>query len=473
MQDTQIALNRFGLGAKPGEVPPSNPRGWLVEQLTRFNASPAAFAGLADTAAAVEQLAAIRRERRHAKQVPEQVPNTTTGTSYGIKLPDAMLFREPRDAYIAAASAHLKVAVSSDTPFVERLVAFWSNHFAVSIDKAAVIGLAGPFEREAIRPHVLGTFSDMLNAVERHPAMLLFLDQAQSVGPDSTIAGMAARRQANVGRKLGINENLGREIMELHTLGARSGYGQTDVTEFSRALTGWTMTGFGPFARRFGDGSSGKFAFVEQLHEPGTRTIMGKRYAQDGEAQAQAVLDDLAAHPATAKHIATKLARHFAGDNPPASLVTRLETAFTSSGGDLPTVYRALVEAPESWTPAPLKFRQPWEWTVAVMRGTGISLEDKKLIYAMNQLGQPLWKPGSPAGWDDTAASWASPDALLRRVDLAGRIGQEAGAVDARKLGDTLFGASLSDETRQSIARAESPAQALALLLVAPEMLRR
>ncbi|MBW8783953.1 MAG: DUF1800 domain-containing protein, partial [Novosphingobium sp.] len=339
-----------------------------------------------------------------------------------------------------------------------------------SIDKIRVVGLAGAFEFEAIRPHVLGKFGDMLQVVKQHPAMLLYLDQAESVGPDSLLGQRAAMRLGANGRKVGLNENLAREILELHTLGVRSGYNQADVTEFARALTGWTVGGLGP---RMAQATPG-YTFAALLHEPGTRTIVGKSYAQGGEAQGRAILADLAVHPATARHIATKLARHFAADDPPPALVARLEHAFLASGGDLPTVYRALIEAPEPWQQDFAKFRTPWDWTVAALRATGAPAPQPQIVTGLlNQLGQQVWKPGAPAGYDDIAASWAGPDALVRRVEAANRIAERVGPIDARQLGETLFPASLSTPTRTAIARAESPAQALALLLVSPEMLRR
>ncbi len=198
-----------------------------------------------------------------------------------------------------------------------------------------MLGLAGAFEREAIRPHVLGNFTDLLLAVEQHPAMLLYLDNYLSVGPGSRLARMAARRQTE--RKIGINENLAREILELHTLGVNGGYTQQDVTTFAQVLTGWSIGGnFG----RLQDGEPGQFTFREALHEPGAKTVLGKRYSEDGESEGKAVLRDVAAKPATATFIATKLARHFIADEPPPAAVEKLAKSFTKSHGDLPTVYR-------------------------------------------------------------------------------------------------------------------------------------
>jgi uncharacterized protein (DUF1800 family) len=481
MLPSTIALNRFGLGGRPDDQPPSDPKRWLLQQLDRFEPRPQALAEVPPRAQVIDQLGQylaeqqmVARARRQA--VPAAMPTGAAAMPQADPQANAAkrYFRQAiQQDYLVMNSARLDSALTTSSPFVERLVHFWANHFAVSIDKLPVIGLAGLLEFEAIRPHVLGRFSDMLLAVEQHPAMLVFLDQAQSIGPESQAGMFAAMR----GRKqLGLNENLAREIMELHTLGVRTGYSQADVTEFARALTGWTVSGLGrgPAARLIG-GSPGQFQFAALLHEPGARRIMGKRYDEEGEAQARAVLLDLAASPATAKHIATKLARHFAGDDPPPALVERLSKAYLASGGDLPTVYRTLIESPEPWAPKPLKFKNPWEWTVSALRAVGSNeLDPKMAAGVLRQLGQPTWQPGSPAGWDDIAASWAGPDALVRRVEVAQRIGAKAAStIDARSLAEKLFPQSLSDATRTAIARAESPADGLALLLVSPEFVRR
>lgn len=464
MRDAAIALHRFGLGGSSGEPPPSDPKGWLRNQLIRFEPRPHQLSGLPDSKAIVVLLRAQRMERRERKAQEKSGPEAGRPDANDL----AMLQREVRDVYTAAVAARTDLALTTPTPFVERLVHFWANHFAISIDKIVTTGLAGSFEFEAIRPHVLGKFSDLLGAAERHPAMLLYLDQAQSVGPGSPLAQRAARRN----REIGLNENLAREILELHTLGVRSGYDQADVTELARAMTGWTVGGISPQPYLQGPGPG--FWFAALLHEPGIRRILGKTYPQPGEAQAQAVLDDLARHPATARNVATKLARHFAADDPPAALVARLEEAFISTDGDLPALYRVLIDAPEVWTGAP-KFRTPWDWTIAALRATGVrALPGKSAAGAFGQLGQTIWKPGSPAGYDDTSASWAGPDALYRRVEVAQRIAHRtAPAVDARSLASRLFPGVLSPHTADTLARAESGEQALALLLVSPEMLRR
>ncbi|RZT54985.1 uncharacterized protein (DUF1800 family) [Sphingomonas sp. BK036] len=489
MAASSIALNRFGFGARPGDVVSGDPARWVLAQCDRFDARPAAIAGAPSTASVSAGLVAYFAEQKAIRtQFGPRAPKPAAGPA-----PDPMAAPVPamaaadpgeaarqaarqragkvsRDDYGAAVAARTIAALTGDAPFVERLVHFWANHFAVSTEKLEVTGLAGPLEFEAIRPHVLGTFADMLNAVERHPAMLLYLDQAVSVGPDSAFAARRAKRRS------GLNENLAREIMELHTLGVRSGYTQADVTEIARAMTGWTVAGIGrgPGARVQDDSRAGAFVFLADVHQPGDRIVMGKRYPAGGEAQAQAVLADLAVHPATATHIATKLARHFAGDTPPPAMVARIAAAFRTSGGDLPSVYRALVASPEAWVTPPVKFKSPWEWYVSTQRALGTTtVQPGVTVGMMNQLGQPIWKPGQPVGYDDIAAAWAGPDAILRRVEAAERFAARAGPVDARALAPTLYPGALSAATAQGLARAESPAQALALLLVAPESLRR
>ncbi|MBX3594302.1 DUF1800 domain-containing protein [Sphingomonas sp.] len=493
MSDASIALNRFGLGAKAGARPPADPRRALIDQFGAFDPRPAPIAALPRTQAIAAQLADYLAEVRQLAQdarreravdggaMKDQPAGAAAGRGNGAARDPAMRARQfarqqGRDHYVNAIGARAQAAVATETPFVERLVHFWSNHFAVSADKITMIGLTGAFEFDAIRPHVLGRFRDMLFAVERHPAMLLYLDQAQSVGPDSMVGQAAAQRQQR--QRVGLNENLAREILELHTLGVRTGYTQADVTEFARAMTGWSVAGLGrgPAARVAGlNGEPGSFIFAPRIHQPGVRTILGKKYDQAGEAQAAAVLDDLSVHPATARHIATKLARHFAGDDPPPALVSRLETAFLASGGDLPTVYRALIDAPETWATQPVKFKTPWEWSVSAMRALGTQeIPSAAVVGLMDQLGQPVWRPGSPAGYDDIAASWAGPDAVMRRVEAAERLAARTReTIDARVRAAQLFPDALGAPTAQAIARAESPAQGVALMLVCPEFLRR
>jgi len=472
MSPASIALNRFGLGNRPDQPVPPDPKAWLTGQFAKYDPKPDAILAAPTSAGVSAELAAYFRDQRTLReQAKAASPGMLPPRTDAMRAQAQFARRAGKQDYTGAIGARAQNALLTDTPFVERLVYFWSNHFAVSADKLELTGLAGTLEFEAIRPHVLGKFGDMLSAVERHPAMLLYLDQAVSVGPDSAIGQKR-------GGKVGLNENLAREILELHTLGVRSGYTQADVTEFARALTGWTVAGIGraPGAKLAGtDGLPGDFLFADAMHQPGDRTIMGKVYPAGGVTQAQAVLDDVALNPATATHLATKLARHFAGDTPPPAMVARLQAAYLQSHGDLPTVYRAIIDSPEAWVETAAKFRTPWEWSIGAMRALGQKTVDAQAVAGlMTQLGQPVWKPGQPVGYDDIAASWAGSDAVMRRVEAAERFAQRAPTtIDARALAPKLFPGAVSPATTQALARAESQGQALALLLVAPEFQRR
>jgi len=359
-------------------------------------------------------------------------------------------------------------ATSTPAGFHERLTRFWSNHFAVSLDKRAASLYVMPMEREAIRPRVDGRFEDLLVAVVQHPAMLRYLDNVASIGDDSLAAKRGGQRARQANRKLGLNENLAREIMELHTLGVDGGYQQADVTEFARALTGWSM----PRPRQWQGGSPTQaFAFYPQTHEPGARTVLGKRYADGGEEQARAILRDLARHPATARHLATKLARHFVADAPPPAVVERLAKAYLASDGDLPTVYRALVDSPEAWDAANRKLRQPDDWLVAAVRAGGMHLRDKlrPAMALLARLGQPTLTPRSPAGFADRAEDWNGADALLKRVQAAQVLADWMPRDrDPLVLAQESLGARLDGDTATGLRRADSPQQAYALLFASP-----
>ena len=345
---------------------------------------------------------------------------------------------------------------------VERLVAFWSNHFAISLAKGGPTRVsAGAFEREAIRPFVLGRFSDMLLAVESHPAMLFYLDNQQSFGPDSP-----AGQKQNRGR----NENLGREILELHTLGVNGGYSQSDVIALSNMLTGWR------FAGRDGKlGPPGSFVFQANVHEPGPQRLLGGDYPQGAQDQAEAALLALARRPETARHLATKLAKHFVADAPPPALVDRLAQVFVKTDGDLHAVALALIDAPEAWLAPATKMRTPWEYCLASARLLGWSPDDPgPILSSLSMLGQPLWQPPGPNGFPDDSAAWASPEGMKIRLDLAALWANRLrDPPDPRETLDAGFGAAASPETRQTVARAETRAQGLALLLMAPEAQRR
>ena len=478
-----IAANRFGLGARPGDLGrvAADPRGSLRAQLQ--GAVPLIPGGaLPDTATVLSRGEQLRRDRREKRRgntrgagvdtaVADPAPNNSSVVPENIQKLSAYF----RSVYVDEAVVRMRAAVLTDRPFPERLVHFWSNHFAVSVDKLTVLGVAGSFEREAIRPNILGSFQDLLLAVEQHPAMLLYLDNQQSMGPNSPAARVRGRRQSESDsprQKSGINENLAREILELHTLGVDGGYTQVDVTEFAKVITGWSISG-GP--RELRAGESGRFFFRESLHEPGARKLLGRQYGEAGLAQGVAVLRDLAHSPATAHHIATKLSRHFIADDPPASAVDRLSQVFLSSGGDLPSVYRALIDAPEAWAQPLAKFKTPSDYIYSTYRALELPVPDgQKALAPFELLGQRIFSPGSPAGWPDRAADWDGSSSVLKRLEWADQVGQRVGSlVDAASRAPQALGDVLSEHSHLAIGRAESAAQALTLLLACPEFMRR
>jgi uncharacterized protein (DUF1800 family) len=437
MNVTLRALNRFGLGARQGERQrTSDARGWLKAQLE----------GSAPTLRATDT----------------NSPTAIGDAIRALRMPGQRDEQERREARrrlveLAASEARgaLDVRITSDRPFVERLVAFWSNHLCVSSGaKILVAPLAGSYERDVIRPHVLGRFENMVMASAKHPAMLAYLDNFQSIGPSS--AG-ARGGQRNNGTRRGLNENYARELLELHTLGVNGGYSQQDVQELARILTGWTIAGVpGPGARipprpanrgggvvRRGrpqqDGPLG-FAFQEFLHEPGEKTLLEQRYKEAGVAEGERAIRALCGHPSTARLVATKLATHFISDDPPPAAVDRLARAFRSSEGDLKAVAVALVDEPDAWREDARKFRTPQDWFVAVLRAFGSTEVNPNAPALLRQLRQPLWSPPSPKGFGDAMQEWADPDSLLNRGELARTISRlpSIAAVDPRSLLDVV-----------------------------------
>jgi len=465
-----LALHRFGLGPRTGSVAAiaSDARGALLAELERPDAARIANADLPTSAAAARATFEFQQAQRAARQAARATreSNAQAGATQEMKPAEGPPPPAPRSGppvpqqlYLDDAKARIHAALGAEIGFAERLAWFWSNHFCVSADKAGVRPICGAYEREAIRPHVLGRFGDMLLAVEQHPAMLIYLDNARSIGPDS-IAGVRQKR--------GLNENLAREILELHTLGVRSVYTQDDVTRFANVITGWTVV-----PPRQDPSRAGTFDFNPRMHQPGAQTILGKSYPDAGVEQGRAVLATLSQHPATAKHIAGKLARHFVADTPPPALVDRLTKRFLDTKGDLKEVSKALVTAPEAWDAPRAKFKRPGEWIIASFRAVGVTPPDiGPVMQAHNLLGEPLWRPSAPKGFADDSAPWL--DGLAQRLDIANQLARRVGGqVDPRAVFEEVLAPIASTETRQAITRAESRPQALALLLMAPEFQRR
>jgi len=435
-----IAANRFGFGAKQGELNTiaSDPRGWLKQQLVPGTSAPGGRPSSA-------QLATFLQARQEKKDDVELAK---------------MFQKELREDFKNQAVQRSLWAADSQTPFLERLVQFWSNHFTVSIQRPIVIPVAVGFENEAIRPHTLGKFRDMLRAVAMHPAMLLYLDNAQSVGPNS-IGGRL--------RDKGLNENLAREMLELHTVGVDGGYSQTDVTEFAKILTGWSIN-------RDKDPDPGTFRWRPAIHEPGRKTVLGRDYKEDGVDEGLTALSDLATRPQTARHIATKLARHFVADDPPQAAIDTLAATFMKTDGDLREVSLALIDLPQIWSEPLTKIKTPNDLVISAYRTFGIT--DPKfgdgLIAGLRLMGQVPFNAPSPAGWPDTADGWVSPEAMMTRIQWALVAGQKLdGHADAREIAKGSIQPVAAESTMFHIDNAPSPAEALALLIASPEFQRR
>lgn len=516
-QGALVALNRFGFGARGGASgdlinAAADPRGFVKAELARPYGVLLEAPGLQSTPQLGQAVFAYQDKVKQAREAakaaapteapPVQAPAdqkpdnrlrrnlslNTVATEIAGRMaeakpadsatkPDAMqptaaappAAKPPpqplnviQKTFRAEALARLQRAMMVDCGFTERLVAFWSNHFCISATKGELARMwAGAFEREAIRPHVLGRFADMLKAVEQHPAMLFFLDNQQSLGPES---------RAGQNRKRGLNENLAREIMELHTLGVGGGYTQGDVTSLARIITGWTFAG-----RKGQLGAPGAFAFNANAHQPGPQVLLGKTYEAAGLAQGEAALADIARHPSTANFIATKFVRHFVADDPPPALVARLRDVFVRTDGDLKALATALVDSNEAWQAPLTKMRSPYDFLVASGRLLARVPEDPGLyLNGLNLLGQPLWAPAGPNGFPDTAAAWAAPEGMKLRLDMASQMGARLGPnIDPLDLLEFAAGDAASTETRRTIERAESRQQALALLLMSPELQRR
>ena len=475
MMQAEIAVLRFGLGARPGDLAAASadPRAWLKSQI-QSPAPLAVEARLAPSDQIFEALVAARDERQEMKR--ESAAKSADAQAQDAKVAFNAVREAYQPHYRAQVLARAQSAALTSRPFAERLVHFWSNHFAVSADKGIVYGLAGTLENEAIRPHVGGRFIDMLTAVEQHPAMIAFLDNQYSVGKDSHAARLAAfSRSFNTlapKRQFGINENLAREILELHTLGVNGGYSQADVTSFAQIITGWSIGGG---KGRLAGGVPGRFYFRENLHEPGPKTFLGKTYREQGQRQGEAVLVDLSRNPATAKFIATKLVRHFVADDPPADAVDRVSNAFLKSGGDLPLVYAALIDSPAAWDPDARKFKTPEDFVFSTLRSLNVSPDKpEEVVRTFDLLGQRQYTPGSPAGWPDTSKSWDGSDALMHRVLWASRVADKfERGIEPVDLAASSLGGYARPETLTALRRAASSSQAVALLLMSPEFQRR
>lgn len=474
-------LNRLGYGPRPGDIEQVSAMG--VERYIASQLRPETIALPAALSERLTQLPAVQMSASESLAEFIAVRQTAKEDKADGKQQQRDTVRRMTEQ---VGEARLARAIESPRQLEEVMVDFWFNHFNVFAGKGHDRALVASYERDAIRPHVLGRFRDLLGATATHPAMLFYLDNWLSAAPGF----QPRRRVANdaAAPPAGLNENYARELMELHTLGVDGGYTQKDVTELARIFTGWT---FAP--REMATKGTG-FRFDARRHDWGAKEWLGYRVAANGRGEGEWALDVLAAHPATARHISYALAQYFVADVPPPALVDRLARRFLDTQGDIRAVLATLFASPEFWDPAHVgnKFKTPYQYVVSGMRAAGASVSNvRPLLGALSQLGMPLYGCQTPDGYKNTEDAWLNPDALTRRINFAGALAsgklqlvrptdadrvqdmrqrESATPVDAERLMTTL-GNTMSPKTRETITN-NPPALRAALLLGSPDFMR-
>ncbi|MEM1275605.1 MAG: DUF1800 family protein [Pseudomonadota bacterium] len=451
-----LASVRFGYGLRPGLRGPRDASDLMADLVAGDQASPLipspAYRHRQEAFADVGRWAAENRAGLTDQAL--QAFNTKVSQKYNA------LKRSFRTADLRALIAQRAFGFG----FFERLSAFWADHFSIANPGGVAIGSVSPptFEIEVIRPHVAGTFRDMLHAVVRSPIMLGYLDQNTSVAPKS---------RAGRWRRSDVNENMAREVLELHTMGSAGPYTQDDVRQFALLLSGFTI-------------EEGRFAFRRDFAQPGYMRILERNYggARPLARHLFAFIDDLALHPSTAAHLARKLAVHFVSPEPSEALVAHLTSAFLASDGSLPQVYQALLEHPDAWAPSLQKVKLPLEFQVALIRATRSNEDDidekgsHQIAHWLAQNNQPLWAPRGPDGWSEDAGHWITPVALARRFGAAAQAADrlaQAPDRDPRLFAEAVLGSSLSPITQFAVGAAETRSDGFAMIFASPEFNRR
>jgi uncharacterized protein (DUF1800 family) len=456
-------LNRTSFGPNAAEVARANRlglRAYLDEQLE---------AEKIDDRSVEEKVRGLKTMRLSTGELFELYPPPKVAREKGMAMGQ---MNPPRLIIFELQQARLLRAVHSRRQLYEVMVDFWSNHFNIFAAKGADRWLATAYDRDTIRPHALGKFRDLLLATAKSPAMLFYLDNWLSVSPHGAAS---ARLPANA-RRRGINENYARELMELHTLGVDGGYTQQDVREVARCFTGWTLI------RPRGEA---EFRFAPQLHDPGAKIVLGTPIrAGGGMEDGLKVIDLLARHPSTAKFVSTKLVRRLVADDPPPSLVARAAEVFRQSDGDIRSVLRAIIDSAEFFSPEHYraKVKKPLEYVASALRATNAETKiTPQLVRYLGRMGEPLFLAQAPTGYPDRATSWISPDMLLTRMNFAADLAADrlegariepALLQDPGALARLIAPDSLAPATRAALAETDG-AQAVALLLAAPEFQRR
>lgn len=514
-----MAAIRFGYGFRPGEAPPRN-KDDLLRQLSGGQATADARAPVAFPVGGIEQRHQVIAElQSNLRDLGQSGDDDQTRRARR-----KVLQKQAQRSFQLDANARLLQAVMSPNGFEERLSTFWTNHFSTSANKSLPMRLLVPlYEAEAIRPRIGGRFADLLRGATEHPAMLIYLDQAQSLGPDS---------KGGMRQKKGLNENLGRELLELHTLGAGSGYTQADVRAAAMVLTGLTV-----------DRQEMDMAFRPNIAEPGRHEVLGVSYGGDKRRAGDylAMLDDLAANPKTAAHICRKLAVHFIADQPDQGLLAEMAGAWKKTDGDLRAVYGAMLDHPAAWANDGAKARQPFDFVVAGLRALNAGVGDgtvaaffrdnqqddavapgaadmggdmsggskgamkdgetvvgggppttdpgdddrgkrRKAIRtaralgqgALRRMGQPIWLPPSPAGFEESFSAWITASQLAERLGWARRATAQFGqGLDPREFLKATLGDAARDDTIRVVSQAPNKATGLMLALASPEFNRR
>ena len=446
-----IAVNRFGYGSRGDELQQAEkaPVAWIKSKLTL----PTFDNRLPSSGDIITESFHYYKQRKKNKKLAD----ADTANDQKKSMVD-MNKKYPRQAFLAMSADSVNQAINSSNSVSWRLLDFFSNHFSVTAKGRLMSGLAGTLERESIAPNLLGSFADLLLSVEQHPAMLIYLNNEKSFGANSVI-----------GKKLkkGLNENLAREILELHTLGVDGPYQQGDVTELAKAITGWGLVNL---KREEGSG----FKFNKNGHEPGSRTLLGKKYQDNGLPQGEQMLRDLAVHPATAKYICYKLAHHFVSETPSKSLLAKMENTWFQTHGNIKEVMNTLFEAQESWLDSPQKYKTPREFLISSHRALNTTkIKDKAVLSSLMVLGQQPFNAGSPAGYSDEQKDWLGGSALMSRIDWTAKFSSYHKRANAENIMSVALGEGVSDHTYVAVMRAESRHQALTLLLMSPEFQRR
>jgi uncharacterized protein (DUF1800 family) len=452
--DAATAAFRFGFGLPLPDAAPRTAEAMLMA-LKAPDAMAARFPGLTMAAMLPEMKAAHSSLKAHRR--------TTGADSEAARQEYKAHLNTLADMALSATRATFARALDAPDGFRERLAMFWADHFTTTATGRRDIGLPSAMLDEAIRPNMTRRFADLLLAATTHPAMLIYLDQTRSFGPNSRIGKK---------KNKGLNENLARELLELHSMGVGSGYTQTDVTQMAELLTGLVM------------GKDG-FRFDKRRAEPGAETVLGKDYGGDSWAQVLEMLEDLSLRPETAGHIAHKLAVHFVADQPDPDLVSAITTAYSASKGDLLSVYSALLSHPAAWATSAQKARQPFEFLVASLRALGLSGADvlamdegafrRLVLLRLTEMGQPWQAPRGPDGWPEAPEAWITPPGLAARLTWAMEVpGQLTKPLPRPEiLLERALGPRASAALNWAVPKSESQTEGIGLIFASPEFNRR